>query len=154
MTSAEAIHHFDEALRLHGGQGSVYETARTRLLLGELLRRERRRSDARVHLRAALQGFQHVDAQPWARRAAGELRAAGETSQGRDADRDPRLTPQELQIARLVGGGGSNKEIAAQLFLSPRTVEYHLSKVFTKLGIASRSDLIRRGLGDPVGAGL
>ncbi len=84
----------------------------------------------------------------WAERAAVELRATGETARKRDPSTVAQLTPQELQIARLVGEGNSNKDVAAQLFLSPRTVEYHLRKIFAKLGIASRAELIRSSLAD------
>ena len=90
--------------------------------------------------------FRAMDAAPWAERAETELRATGETARKRDVSAVEQLTPQELQIAGLVTGGLTNKEIAAQLFLSPRTVDYHLRKVFTKLGIASRAELIRGGL--------
>ena len=88
--------------------------------------------------------FEALGAEPWAERARAELRATGETVRKRDPSTVDELTPQELQIARLVAEGGSNKEIAGQLFLSPRTVEYHLRKVFAKLGITSRAELIRR----------
>jgi DNA-binding CsgD family transcriptional regulator len=122
------------------------ERARTELLYGEWLRRERRRIDARGHLRTALEIFRALGAVPWAERAEAELRATGETARKRDVSAVAQLTPQELQIAGLVSEGLSNKEIAAQLFLSPRTVDYHLRKVFTKLGITSRTELIRDGL--------
>ena len=125
------------------------QRARTELLYGEWLRRERRRTDARGHLRTALEMFRTMGAAPWAERAEAELRATGETARKRDVSAVEQLTPQELQIAGLVAGGLTNKEIAAQLFLSPRTVDYHLRKVFTKLGIASRSELIRGGLPRP-----
>jgi len=90
--------------------------------------------------------FRALGAVPWAERAEAELRATGETARKRDVSAVEQLTPQELQIAGLVADGLANKEIAAQLFLSPRTVDYHLRKVFTKLGIASRAELIRDGL--------
>jgi DNA-binding NarL/FixJ family response regulator len=93
-----------------------------------------------------LSGFETLRADPWAERARVELRATGETAQRRDPTSLEDLTPQELQIARLVAEGSSNREVAAHLFLSPRTVEYHLHKVFTKLGIASRAELIRHGV--------
>ena len=125
------------------------QRARTELLYGEWLRRERRRTDARGHLRAAVELFRTLGAVPWAERAEAELRATGETARKRDVAAVEQLTPQELQIAGLVTSGLTNKQIAAQLFLSPRTVEYHLRKVFTKLGIASRSELIRDGLPQP-----
>jgi DNA-binding NarL/FixJ family response regulator len=116
------------------------------LLYGEWLRRERRRTDARGHLRNALEMFRTMGAAPWAERAEAELRATGETARKRDVTAVEQLTPQELQIAGLVTEGLTNKEIAAQLYLSPRTVDYHLRKVFTKLGIASRTELVRHGL--------
>lgn len=122
------------------------QRARTELLYGEWLRRERRRIDARGHLRTALEAFRALGAVPWAERAEAELRATGETARKRDVSAVNQLTSQELQIAGLVTEGLTNKEIAAQLFLSPRTVDYHLRKVFTKLGIASRAALIRDGL--------
>jgi len=122
------------------------QRARTDLLYGEWLRRERRRTEARVHLRAAVTAFQGLGATPWASRAEAELRATGETVRKRDLSAVEQLTPQELQIAGLVTQGLTNRDIAAQLYLSPRTIDYHLHKVFTKLGIASRAELIRDGL--------
>ena len=97
------------------------------------------------HLRESAELFRSLGAQPWADRAENELRAAGETARKRDPSTLDQLTPQELQIAGLVASGLINREIASQLFLSPRTVEYHLRKVFAKLGLASRIELIRRG---------
>jgi DNA-binding NarL/FixJ family response regulator len=137
---------FLEALRLHAGGDRPFDRARTELVYGEFLRRERRRIDAREQLRSALAGFEQFRAEPWAERARTELRATGETARKRDPGTIDQLTPQELQIAELVAEGISNKDVAAQLFLSPRTVEYHLHKVFAKLGIASRSELIRQGV--------
>jgi DNA-binding CsgD family transcriptional regulator len=119
------------------------DRARIELHYGEHLRRERRRVDARGHLRAAFEGFERLGAEPWAERARRELRATGETARKRDISPLAQLTPQELQVARLVGEGATNKAVAAQLFVSPKTVEYHLRKVFDKLGIASRNELIR-----------
>jgi DNA-binding CsgD family transcriptional regulator len=145
-SAGDAAAHYEDALRLHERGGGVFNGARTQLLYGELLRRERKRLEARHHLRAALTGFEQVGARPWIERASVELRATGE-SMRRDPGAATQLTPQELQIARLVGEGSSNKDIAAQLFLSHRTVEYHLSKVFMKLGISSRAELIRQGVG-------
>ncbi len=137
---------FQLALELHGLGENRFNKARTELLFGEFLRRERRRGDARDQLRSALTTFETVRAEPWAERARAELRATGETARKRDPSTLDDLTPQELQIARLVAEGRSNKEAAAQLFLSPRTVEYHLAKVFTKLGLGSRAELIRYGV--------
>ena len=89
---------------------------------------------------------------PWEERARSELRASGETARRRDPSSRDQLTPQELQIARLVADGMTNPDVAAQLFLSPRTIDYHLRKVFAKLDIASRADLAGVDLGEPVTA--
>jgi DNA-binding NarL/FixJ family response regulator len=97
----------------------------------------RKPTASRIHLRAALSGFEQMGATPWVERARAELRATGETTQSRGVAWD-RLTVQELQIAQLAARGASNPEIAGQLFLSMRTIECHLHKVFTKLGLASR----------------
>jgi ATP/maltotriose-dependent transcriptional regulator MalT len=123
-----------------------FERARTELLYGEWLRRERRRQDGRVHLRQALELFRSLGTTPFEERAEAELRATGETARKRDPSTLDDLTPQELQIATLVAEGFTNREIAAQLFLSPRTIDYHLHKVFSKLGIASRTELVRNGV--------
>jgi DNA-binding CsgD family transcriptional regulator len=144
---AQAEAAFRASLELHGHGGNPFDRARTELLFGEFLRRERRRGDARGELRAALDGFERLRAEPWSERTRTELRATGETARKRDPSTIDALTAQELQIARLVAEGHANKEVAAQLFLSPRTVEYHLRKVFAKLGISSRAELIRHGVG-------
>ena len=115
--------------------------ARARLLYGEWLCRENRRVDAREQLRAAYDRFNRIGAEAFAERARGELLATGETVRRRRDDTRDELTPQEKQIARFARDGLSNPEIGARLFLSPRTVEYHLSKVFTKLEIRSRHEL-------------
>jgi ATP/maltotriose-dependent transcriptional regulator MalT len=143
-----AEHEFEKALDLHVDADRPFDTARTRLLLGEHLRRERRSLDARDHLRAALATFEALGARPWADRARSELRAAGETVNPRSPNILEQLTAQEQQVVEFVSQGLSNKEVAAQLFLSPRTVEYHLRKVFMKLGISSRTELIRLGVID------
>jgi DNA-binding CsgD family transcriptional regulator len=122
--------------------------ARTELLFGEWLRRERRRQDARTHLRTAAELFRQLGTPLWEERATAELRATGETTRKRDPSTIDELTPQELQIAGLVAEGKTNREIATQLFLSPRTIDYHLRKVFSKLGISSRTELVRSGLPD------
>ncbi len=93
-----------------------------------------------------METFRKLGAVPWAGRAEAELRATGETARKRDPFAIDQLTPQELQIAGLVTHGLTNREIAAQLYLSPRTIDYHLRKVFTKLGIGSRTELVRDGL--------
>ncbi|MGW2601509.1 AAA family ATPase [Streptomyces klenkii] len=122
---------------------TAYDRARTALLLGERLRRGRRAGEARPHLRDAAETFRRLGAAPWERRAQGELRAAGETTEPAGPALLGTLTAQELRIARLVAEGVSNKDVAARLFLSPRTVEYHLYKVYPKLGITSRTELAR-----------
>jgi DNA-binding CsgD family transcriptional regulator len=144
---AEATAQFEEALAL-GADARPFDLARIHLLYGEHLRRERRRSDSRVHFRAALEGFEQLGAEPWAERARSELRASGETARRRNPSTIAELTPQELQIARLVAEGLSNKEVAAQLFLSPRTIDAHLRSVFSKLDISSRTQLAKIPLDD------
>ncbi|MEV6868444.1 AAA family ATPase [Streptosporangium subroseum] len=131
---------FDEALELHT---EAFERARTTLLHGERLRRTHKPGEARPHLRAAMETFERAGAEPWARRAHEELRAAGENATRAGPDALTMLTPQELRIARLVAQGASSKEVAAKLFLSPRTVEYHLYKIYPKVGITSRTELAR-----------
>ena len=120
------------------------ELARTHLLYGEWLRRERRRIDAREHLRTAFEAFTSMGAEAFARRAERELLATGEHARKRTIDTLGDLTPQEAQISRLAAQGHSNKEIAAQLYISPSTVEYHLHKVFRKFGVKSRTQLAHR----------
>jgi DNA-binding CsgD family transcriptional regulator len=117
------------------------ELARAHLLYGEWLRREHRRSDAREQLRLAHAMLSDIGMDAFAERGRRELLATGETVRKRTVETLDELTPQELQVARLAAGGQTNREIGAQLFLSPRTVEWHLSKVFSKLGIASRMEL-------------
>lgn len=137
----EAEQRFEDALELHAQYPQPLDRAQTELAYGEFLRRARRKSDARVPLRAALTTFEAHGLTPWAERAAAELRATGETIRRGPAYARAELTPQELQVARLAATGSTNKEIAGRLFLSPKTVEYHLRKVFVKLGITSRAEL-------------
>jgi DNA-binding CsgD family transcriptional regulator len=120
------------------------DLARARLLYGEWLRRERRRVDAREQLRLAYDFFSDAGMVAFAERARIELRATGDRVRERTPDALDQLTPQETQISRLVAQGHSNREVAAQLFISPSTVEYHLGKVFRKLGVKSRTQLASR----------
>jgi DNA-binding CsgD family transcriptional regulator len=138
---------YREAADRLGRTGFRPELARAHLLYGEWLRRERRRAEARAQLRTAHDMFDAIGMQAFAERARRELRATGETARKRTAGTHSDLTPQEAQIARLARAGLSNPEIAAQLFLSRHTVEYHLAKVFTKLDITSRRQL-RQALPD------
>jgi DNA-binding CsgD family transcriptional regulator len=124
------------------------ELARARLLYGEWLRREHRRVDAREQLRAAHEMFSRMGAQAFAERARRELRATGETVRRLTPETRDVLTPQEAQVARLARDGLSNPEIGAQLFISPRTVQYHLHKVYVKLDLTSRNQLGRVPAGD------
>jgi DNA-binding CsgD family transcriptional regulator len=132
---------YREAADRLGRSGLRIEQARAHLLYGEWLRRQRRRRDARDQLRAAYQIFVSAGAGAFAERARTELRATGERAPKRTAQTRAALTAREAHIARLAGQGASNPEIAAQLFISPATVAYHLRKVFTTLGISSRSQL-------------
>jgi DNA-binding CsgD family transcriptional regulator len=141
---AEADAHFARALLLHAQAGRHVDRARTELLWGQALRGDGRDDEARPHLRAALEAFERLDGGTWADRARAELRATGEVTRSRGAPgAADRLTPREREIVELVSTGATNREIAARLVLSPRTVDHHLRQVFAKLGIASRSQLIR-----------
>jgi DNA-binding CsgD family transcriptional regulator len=146
-SDANAREQFLEALRLHAHGERPFERARTELVYGEWLRRRGQPKQAREHLRTALELFEQLGVAGWAERARVELRGSGETARKRDPSTIDQLTPQEFQIARIVGGGASNKEAAAQLFLSPRTIEFHLRHVFAKLGITSRAQLAGLQLG-------
>ena len=135
---------YREAIDRLGRCRIVVHRARAHLVYGEWLRRERRRAEAREELRIAHAMFASMGAEAFAERAARELTATGEQVRKRNVEsKADRLTGQEGQIALLASEGSSNAEIAAQLFISPRTVEYHLHKVFTKLDITSRGQLPR-----------
>lgn len=135
--------HFTDALRWHDRKPTYFERARTELSLGERLRRARRRGDARIPLRAALNTFERLGATPWAERARAELRASGENRAPNGTTDIQQLTSQELQVAVIIAEGATNRDAAAALFLSPKTVEFHLGNVYRKLGIHSRSELAR-----------
>jgi DNA-binding CsgD family transcriptional regulator len=132
---------YREAVGWLGRTQMAAHLARARLTYGEWLRREHRRVDAREQLRLAHAMLSDIGMEAFAERARRELLATGETVRKRTVETLDELTPQEQQVARLAAGGQTNPEIAAQLFLSPRTVEWHLSKVFGKLGIGSRKEL-------------
>ena len=137
---------FRESLAHHAGNGRPLAAARAQLAYGEWLRRSQRRVDARRHLREAVETFQDLRAESLAARANQELRASGETARKRDPSTLVKLTPTELQIARLVSSGLSNKDVAAQCWISPRTVAFHLRNVFAKAGITSRGELAQLSL--------
>jgi len=132
---------FNAALRYHDATSDVFERARTQLYFGERLRRNRRRLDARKLLRLALGAFDQLGARPWAERAMTELRASGETARVRDDSHRQQLTPQELQVALALADGITTREAGARLYLSPKTIEYHLRHIYEKLDIRSREEL-------------
>jgi DNA-binding CsgD family transcriptional regulator/tetratricopeptide (TPR) repeat protein len=134
---------YREAIERLGRAGVRAELGRAHLLYGEWLRRENRRRDAREQLRTAHEMLTAMRLDAFADRAERELLATGETARKRTVETRDQLTPQEAQIARLARDGLSNPEIGSQLFISPRTVEYHLSKVFSKLDVSSRQQLDR-----------
>ena len=135
---------FADALRWHRERPALFERARTELGFGERLRRARRRTDARESLRSALETFERLGARPWAERARIELRASGETVRRGDAMLSQELTPQELQVALIVAVGATNREAGAALFLSPKTIEAHLGRIYRKLNVRSRTELASR----------
>jgi DNA-binding CsgD family transcriptional regulator len=141
---ADAPALFESALTHHASsRARPYDRARTHLAYGEFLRRSLHRVDARTHLRSALEIFADLDAEPLVARATQELRASGETARRRDPSTALQLTPMERQVAQLVGRGMSNKDIAAQCWVSHRTVAFHLRNIFTKAGVTSRGELAR-----------
>ena len=133
-----------EAVDRLGRTRMAVDLARAHLLYGEWLRRQRRRIDARGHLRTAYDLFSDFGMEAFAERARVELEATGEHARRRTVETMARLTPQEAQISRLAAQGNTNREIGARLFISPSTVEYHLRKVFAKLEVKSRTQLARR----------
>jgi DNA-binding CsgD family transcriptional regulator len=140
--TVEFERHFEEALVLHARGENEFEAARTRLAYGERLRRNGQRIAAREQLHAALEVFERIEANPWVERTRAQLRATGERLRKSEAARDE-LTPQETQITLLVANGKTNREVGAQLFLSPKTVEWHLGHIYSKLGVRSRGELAR-----------
>lgn len=141
--SAAAEEHFQRALALHLAGEADFEQARTELLYGQELRRARRPRDAREHLHRALETFTRLDAPAWIDQARAELRAAGEAVDAPAVRAADVLTAQQLQIARLVCDGATNREVAAQLFLSTRTVDHHMRNIFSRLNIRSRTELAK-----------
>jgi DNA-binding CsgD family transcriptional regulator len=132
---------FEEALALHERTPDIFETARTLLAYGSRLRRAQRRVEARERLRNAIALFDRLGATAWTKTAQTELAATGETARRRDPSTLGELTPQEFQIAQLLAEGATTKEAAAALFLSPKTIEYHLRNAYRKLGVNSRRNL-------------
>jgi DNA-binding CsgD family transcriptional regulator len=141
MVAPDFEQHFEAALETHARTADRFETARTQLAYGARLRRERKRVRARDELRAALATFDALGRSPWGEAAGAELAATGETARRRDPSTLAQLTPQELQIATLLADGKTTREAAAALFLSPKTIEYHLRSVYRKLAINSREAL-------------
>ncbi|MEV0390443.1 LuxR C-terminal-related transcriptional regulator [Nonomuraea sp. NPDC050643] len=143
--------YYEAAIEVHERYPQPYQHARTCLAYGEWLRRRRSRARAGIQLRTALRIFEDLGARPWADRARAELDAAGEARPGHGTDVASlhRLTPQELQVVRLAAAGLTNRDIAGQLFLSPKTVAQHLYKAYPKLGVTSRTQLGHLDLGTP-----
>ncbi|GAA3391797.1 ATP-binding protein [Cryptosporangium minutisporangium] len=141
-----AEENYREAMRLHQLGDHEFERARTELLYGHELRRRRGALAARGVLHSALETFQRLEAEPWAEACQGELRAAGEVVRPAPSESRPgpaNLTPQQLQIAQLAAQGATNREIAAQLYLSVRTVDHHMRNIFVRLGVRSRVELVK-----------
>jgi DNA-binding CsgD family transcriptional regulator len=145
--------HFEAALALHDEWRNPFERARTQLLYGEFLRRQKRRAAARVRLRAALAVFDDVGAVGWAERTRIALKATGERARRRDPSTLDDLTPQETTVARLVASGLTNRDVATRLFLSPKTIETHLAHVFRKTGVRTRTELANKLRDSPDSSG-
>jgi DNA-binding CsgD family transcriptional regulator len=139
-----ADEHFREAIRQHRRSETALELAKTELFYASKLRRGRKPTAARELLRDAVKIFHDYHAEPWARRATAELRAAGESVQPAEPGTMGELTAQQLEISRLVAEGATNREIAAQLYISARTVDHHLRNIFARLGVRSRVELAAR----------
>jgi DNA-binding CsgD family transcriptional regulator len=135
---------FERALERHEVDLFPFERARTRLCYGERLRRVGERRAAREQLSRAAEAFRALGAAPWLGRAEAELGASGQRLGARDPSEPDRLTPREAQIAAEVAEGKSNREVAAALYLTPKTVEFHLTRVYRKLGVRSRTELVRK----------
>ena len=133
-----------EALAWHDRWSNRWERARTELSYGEFLRRLKRRAEARVLLRAAVDGFDDVGAVLWAERHGRSWRRPASVRAGACPSTVDDLTPQELQVAQLVSTGLTNREVATRLFLSPKTIETHLGHVFRKTGVRTRAELAHR----------
>jgi DNA-binding CsgD family transcriptional regulator len=149
MDDDTAVRYFEKAIAVAAGQGNRFTEGRGRLAYGEWLRRSRRRGEARRQLEHAVELLRSVGASAFVERAVTELRASGGVVGDEVADHQL-LTPHELQVARLVVSGASNRDLAATLFISPRTVEAHLTSIFRKLGVRNRRELQARALDDPM----
>jgi DNA-binding CsgD family transcriptional regulator len=136
--------HFDRAVELHEQDLFPFEHARTELCFGERLRRAGERRAAREHLQVAVGTFERLGAGLWATRAQDELRATGQRLRNSRATEPDFLTPREAQIAAQVAQGQSNREVAAALYVTPKTVEFHLTRIYRKLDVRSRSELVRK----------
>jgi DNA-binding CsgD family transcriptional regulator len=142
VASEEAFSpHFDRALELHKSTPDTFETARTRLLYGSRLRRSGQRVRSRQEIRIAVDLFDRLGATPWSKQASVELAATGESARRRNVETTVELTPQEYQVAQLLAGGSTTREAASALFISRKTVEYHVGHIYRKMQIHSRTEL-------------
>jgi DNA-binding CsgD family transcriptional regulator len=145
--TGDAAGWFERSLSHYEAAGRPHDAARVQLAYGEQLRRAGQRVASREHLKKAYDTFRDLGADPFAERAAAELRASGETARRRDPSTLVQLTPTELRIAQLVSQGMSNREVAEECWISPRTVAFHLRNVFTKTGVTSRGELAHASVG-------